>query len=58
MLCLSLFGGLEILVERRKGARGKMLSAGELESETVIGIVSSRALSAELSGKTTERERM
>ena len=51
MLCMSLFGGLEILVEHRKGARGEM-SAGELRSETVIGIVLSRALLAELSGRT------
>ena len=56
MLCMSLFGGLEILVERHKGVRGEMLSAEELGSETVIGIISSKALAAELSGKTIERE--
>ena len=53
MLCMSLFGGL---VECCKGASGEILSSGELGSETVIGIVLSRALSAELSGKTIGRE--
>ena len=45
MLCKSLSGGREILVERRNGAGGGTLSTGGKGSETVIGIVSSRALS-------------